>query len=52
MDQMLLLNWTADDPTQGSKTDQAQKGAMAVPYGKKLCAYDTPKINTSVKGKN
>ena len=26
MDQTLALNWTADEPTQGSKIDQAQKG--------------------------
>ena len=26
------LHWTANEPTQGSKTDQGQKGAMAGSY--------------------
>ena len=26
MNYTLALHWTADEPTQGSKTDQAQKG--------------------------
>ena len=34
MNYTLALHWAADEPTQGSKTDQAQKGVMVVPYGK------------------
>ena len=51
MSHTLVLHWTTDEPTQGSKIDQVQKGAMAVPYEKKLGACDTPKINASVEGK-
>ena len=41
MNYTLALHWTADEPTQGSKIDQAQKGAMAMPYGKN-CVHVTP----------
>ena len=34
MNYTLALHWTTNEPTQGSKIDQAQKGAMAVPYRK------------------
>ena len=52
MNYTLALYWTANEPTQGSKTDQAQKRGHGSAIRKKLGACDTPKINASVEGKN
>ena len=52
MNYTLTLHWTAGEPTQGSKTDQAQNGGHGSAIQKKLGACDTPKINASVQGKN
>ena len=41
MNYTLTLHWTSDEPTQGSKTNQAQRGAC-----------DTPKINASIEEQN
>ena len=52
MNYTLALHCTADEPTQGSKTNQAQKGGHGGAIQKKLGACDTPKINASVEGQN
>ena len=52
MNYTLALHWTTGEPTQGSKTDQAQNGGHGSAIQKKLGACDTPKINASVQGKN
>ena len=52
MNYTLALHWTADEPTQGSKTDQAQEKGYSGAKRKKLGACDTPKINASVDGQN
>ena len=52
MNYTLTLHWTADEPTQGSKTDQAQNRGHGGAIRKKLGACDTPKINASVEEQN
>ena len=48
----LILHWTVDEPTQGSKTDQAQNMGHGSAIRKTFGACDTPKINASVEGEN
>ena len=43
------LHWTANEPTQGSKIDQGQKGAMAGSY-ENMGACDTHRIKCKCQG--
>ena len=52
MNYTFILHWIVDEPTQGSKTDQAQKMGHGSAIRKTFGACDTPKINASVEGEN
>ena len=43
------LHWTTNEPTQGSETDQGQKGAMAGSY-ENMGACDTHRIKCKWQG--
>ena len=43
------LHWTANESTQGSETDQGQKGAMARSY-ENMGACDTYRIKCKFQG--
>ena len=43
------LHWTTNEPTQGSKTNQGQKGAMAGSY-ENMGACDTHRIKCKCQG--
>ena len=43
------LHWTANEPTQGSETDQGQKGAMTGSY-ENMGACDTHNIKYKCQG--